>query len=299
MMKKVLAMLLAAAMMFSLAACGGSSSSSAASTDAASSEAGSSTEASSEEGSSEEASSGESDVARIQAAGELVMLTNCGFPPFEYIDGTEPAGVDVDICAAIAEELGVELRVVDMDFDGVINALVSGKGDIIGAGMTITEERLQSVDFSDVYFTSAQYMILPPDSTIASLADLAGKSIGVQTGTTGDLFIDGEISDGALKDTGATLKQYKTGLEASLDLLNGRLDVVVLDQFPAQTIVSQNEGALKLSDGAINDSESYALAVNKGSDLLPVVNEVLAGMLEDGSIDELVTFHTENTADAA
>lgn len=291
-MKKVLAMLLAAAMMMTMTACGGSASSEA----PASSEAA----ASSESAASEEAPAAEgSDVARIKEAGELVMLTNCGFPPFEYIDGTEPAGVDVDICKAIADKLGVELKVVDMDFDGVINALVAGKGDIIGAGMTITPEREESVDFSEVYFTSAQYMILPADSTLATLEDLKGKTIGVQTGTTGDLFIDGEIKDGALKDSGATLKQYKTGLEAALDLNNGRLDCVVLDQFPAQTIVSQNGDALKVSENAINDSESYALAMNKGSDLVAVANEVLTGMIDNGTIDELVITHNEKTANVA
>ena len=291
-MKKVLAMLLAAAMMMTMTACGGSASSEA----PASSEAA----ASSEGAASEEAPAAEgSDVARIKEAGELVMLTNCGFPPFEYIDGTEPAGVDVDICKAIADKLGVELKVVDMDFDGVINALVAGKGDIIGAGMTITPEREESVDFSEVYFTSAQYMILPADSTLATLEDLKGKTIGVQTGTTGDLFIDGEIKDGALKDSGATLKQYKTGLEAALDLNNGRLDCVVLDQFPAQTIVSQNGDALKVSENAINDSESYALAMNKGSDLVAVANEVLTEMIENGTIDELVITHNEKTANVA
>ena len=293
-MKKILAVLLAAAMMMTVTACGGSSSSEApASSEAASSEAASS------EAASSEAASGEGDVARIQAAGELVMLTNCGFPPFEYIDGTEPAGVDVDICQAIADKLGVELKVVDMDFDGVINALVAGKGDIIAAGMTITPDREESVDFSDVYFTSAQYLIIPADSTLATLEDLKGKTIGVQTGTTGDLFIDGEIKDGALKDSGATLKQYKTGLEAALDLNNGRLDCVVLDQFPAQTIASQNGDALKVSENAINDSESYALAMNKGSDLVAVANEVLAEMIENGTIDELVVTHNEKTANVA
>lgn len=291
-MKKVLAMLLAAAMMMTMTACGGSASSEA----PASSEAA----ASSESAASEEAPAAEgSDVARIKEAGELVMLTNCGFPPFEYIDGTEPAGVDVDICKAIADKLGVELKVVDMDFDGVINALVAGKGDIIGAGMTITPEREESVDFSEVYFTSAQYMILPADSTLATLEDLKGKNIGVQTGTTGDLFIDGEIKDGALKDSGATLKQYKTALEAALDLNNGRLDCVVVDQFPAQTIASQNGDALKVSENAINDSESYALAMNKGSDLVAVANEVLTEMIENGTIEELVITHNEKTANVA
>lgn len=289
-MKKIVALLMAAMMMGTLAACGGSTSSSAPAPE--------STAPSSEASASESAPAGDAAATptldKIKAKGELVMLTNAAFPPFEYVESTDPVGVDVDIATAIADAIGVKLKVVDMDFDGTINALMSGKGDIIAAGMTITDERKQSVDFSDTYFTSAQYLILPKDSTLATMEDLKGKKIGVQTGTTGDLYIDDAINtdEGALKGSGAELKQYKTGLEAALDLKNGRLDVVVLDQFPSQAIVDQNADSLKVSASPINDSESYAIAINKGQeDFVKLVNDTLATLKSEGKIDEFLAKH--------
>ena len=222
------------------------------------------------------------------------MLTNAGFPPFEYVDGTTPVGVDIDVAQAIADELGVKLEVVDMDFDGLINALVSGKGDMIAAGMSITEERLQSVDFTDEYVTSAQHMIVKSGSEIQSLEDLKGKAIGVQAGTTGDFIISDEIDlpEGTLHGTGASIKHYKTALEAALDLKAGRLDAVVVDKHPAQAIAQKNDG-LVVVEQAISEAESYAIAVNKGKTaLLNKINEVLQKLIQEGKIDEFLVKHT-------
>ncbi len=230
----------------------------------------------------------------VMKAGKLVMLTNAGFPPFEYVEGTEPVGVDVDVAQAIADELGVTLQVVDMDFEGLINALVSGKGDIVAAGMSITEDRLKSVDFTVEYVTSAQYMIVKEGSPIATLEDLKGKAIGVQTGTTGDFIISDEIdlAEGVLNGTGAEIKHYKTALEAALDLNTGRLDAVVIDKHPATAIAEKNPG-LTVAEKAISDEESYAIAVKKGGTALKTkIDEVLKKLISEGKIDEFLVKHT-------
>jgi len=136
-------------------------------------------------------------VEKIKKAGEIVLLTNAQFPPYEYLgDDNNPAGVDIDIAQKIADELGVKLTVVDMDFDGLIPALNGGKGDFVAAGFTITEERKQSVDFSDPYATSTQMVIVTkedPKVSEATVDALAGKTVGVQLGTTGDIFVTDEV----------------------------------------------------------------------------------------------------------
>lgn len=278
-MKKIIALLMALTLTLAFVAGCGSSQKAPAPSSAAPS------------GSNSEADTSLDDVIK---AGKLVMLTNAGFPPFEYIEGTTPIGVDIDVAQAIADELGVKLEVVDMDFDGLVNALVSGKGDMIAAGMSITQERLQSVDFTDEYVTSAQYMIVKEGSDIKSLENLKGKAIGVQAGTTGDFIISDEIDlpEGTLHGTGASIKHYKTALEAALDLKAGRLDAVVVDKHPAQAIAQKNEG-LVVADEAISEAESYAIAVNKGKTaLLNKINEVLQKLIKEGKVDEFLVKHT-------
>ncbi len=219
-------------------------------------------------------------VDKIKEAGQLVLLTNAQFPPYEYLgDDNKPAGVDIDIAQKIADELGVELKVVDMDFDGLVPALNGGKGDFVAAGFTITEERKQSVDFSDPYATSTQMVIVTKDGpkvAEASVEALAGKTIGVQLGTTGDLFVSDEIE-------GATVKTYKSAIEAGMDLANGRLDAVVVDQLPAQSIVASNDKLMVYDE--VLTTEQYAMAVRKGDTaLLEVINKVL-GDMKDGMTD--------------
>jgi len=231
-----------------------------------------------------------SDLESVQKEGKLVMLTNAAFPPFEYLgaDGN-PAGVDIDIAQAIADELGVELEVVDMDFDGIIAALVAGKGDIAVAGMTVTEERLKSVDFSVNYVTSAQYMIVAAgNEDILTSADLEGKIVGVQEGTTGDLYASGEW-DG---DFGvAEVLRFKNAIEASTALANGKCDVVIVDEMPAKSIVAQNEGTLMLVDEPLT-AEDYAIAMRKDSDLADPINAKLEEMIADGTIEAIILEHT-------
>ncbi len=260
-MKKIVACLLVAVMLFSLAACSGGK---------------------------------YRKVDDIQASGEIVMLTNAGFPPFEYVDGIEPMGVDVDIANEIAKDLGVSLKVVDMDFDGLIAEMNAGRGDFVAAGMSITEERKKSVDFTIEYVKSSQYMIVKKGSPIAVIDDLKGKKIGVQIGTTGDyLMTDAiELEDGALHNSGAEVKGYKTALEAAMDLNAGRLDAVVVDMHPANAIAAKNAD-LEVAPQAISDEEAYAIAVSKGNKtLLDAINATLTRLMSEGKIETFLIKHT-------
>lgn len=289
--------------LFAFAACGApvQSSEPAASTDTSSSEISEQPSETAEAQPSESTSAElEAQIDAIKAAGELVMLTNAAFPPFEYLgDDNKPAGVDIDIAGKIAEALGVTLRVDDMDFDGLIAALTAGKGDIAVAGMTVTEERMQSVDFSVKYITSSQYMIVAADEEgINTPADLAGKIIGVQEGTTGDFYASDEYfseediaaGDGIVVNAGK-VERYKTAIDAGMALLNGKIDVVIVDEMPARSIVASNPDALKIIENKLTE-EQYAIALRKNSDLTPFVNELLEKMLADGTIDEFIIKHT-------
>lgn len=280
-MKKIIALVLTVLMAVSVfAACSApAAEESAAPSEPAAAEGSASAEASADAGTAGGA------VDKIKEAGELVLLTNAQFPPYEYLgDDNEPTGVDIEIAQKIADELGVELTVVDMDFDGLIPALNGGKGDFVAAGLTITEERQQSVDFSDEYATSNQMVIVTKDDpkvAAATVEDLEGKTVGVQLGTTGDLFMS-EVE-------GATVKQYKSALEAGMDLANGRLDAVVVDKLPAQSIVANNDALMVYDD--VLTTEQYAMAVPKGqsADLLEIINKVLADM--SGEMEALTQKH--------
>ncbi len=223
-------------------------------------------------------------VDRIKEAGKIVMLTNAAFPPYEYLgDDNEPVGVDIEIGQAIADELGVELEVVDMDFDGIIGAIQAGKGDFAAAGMTINEERLQNVDFSIEYATSSQYMmVLADNEEIQGPEDLAGKTVGVQAGTTGQFYAEDE--------TEAEVSKFKTALDAAMALKTGKLDAVIIDELPARAIVANNTD-LKVVENKLTE-EDYAMAIAKGSDdLAAVINGVLEQLIADGTVEELTMKH--------
>ena len=248
-MKKLISTLLIAACVFSLAACGSKK----------------------EETESKEESGKESDT--------LVMATNAEFPPYEYYEGDEGVGIDAEIAQAIAEELGMTLKIEDMAFDSIIPAVTSGKADFGAAGMTVTEDRKKNVDFTDTYATATQVIIVKEDSDIAGPDDLVGKKIGVQLGTTGDIYA-GDIED-------AEVEQYNKGFEAVQALTQGKIDAVVIDGEPAKEFVAQAEG-LKILDEAFTEEE-YAIAVAKGNDdLREKINDALAKLKESGKIDEIV-----------
>lgn len=209
----------------------------------------------------------------------LVMATNAEFPPYEYHDGDDIIGIDADIAAAVAEEMDMELKIEDMAFDSIITAVSTGKADLGLAGMTKTPDREENVNFSDTYATATQVIIVKEESTIAGPDDLSGKKIGVQLGTTGDLYVD-DIED-------AEVERYNKGFEAVQALLQDKIDAVVIDGEPAKVFVSENEG-LKILDEAFTEEE-YAIAIAKeNEDLLEKVNTALANLKESGKLDEIV-----------
>lgn len=285
-MKKLLALILAMSMVvISLSAC--SSSGDASSTDTSSSEA--SADSSSEESSETPESSAEaSAVSETLADGVLTVGTNAEFPPFEYVgDDGEPDGFDIALIKAIGEKLGVEVEVQNMEFNSLI-ASIGSRLDCAIAGMTVTDERKESVDFSDNYYEAVQYVIVPKDSDIKTMEDLEGKTIGCQIGTTGDFLIE-DIE-------GATAQEYDTAPMAVQDLVAGRVDCVIIDKNPAEEFVSQYPDDLAALPGTDFgfETEYYAIAMPKGdSALVDAVNQALQELKDDGTYDELVKQYIE------
>lgn len=219
----------------------------------------------------------------IKKAGKLVVVTNAAFPPFEYILDGKPAGVDIDVAQAIADDLGVELEVVDMNFDLLVEAVKTGKADLALAGMTIRPDRLEHVDFSNEYVKSAQYVIVKAGSGI-TVDSLDGLTIAVQEATTGDFYASDDI---AAKE----VLRFKSGIEAGSALASGKCDAVIIDKLPAEAIAANYGGALEVLPEALTE-ESYAIAIQKGQkDLLDAVNATLAKLIANGTIDELVVKH--------
>ena len=209
----------------------------------------------------------------------LVMATNAEFPPYEYREGDSIVGIDVEIAQAVADDMGLELVIEDMAFESVIAAVQSGKADIGIAGLTVDEDRLVNVNFSESYTTAAQVVIIKDSSPVASPDDLVGKKIGVQIGTTGAQYA-GEIEN-------ATVEQYNKGFEAVQALLEEKVDAVIIDREPAKVFVSQNEG-LKILDEEFT-VEDYAIAIAKNNtELLDNVNSSLASLKSSGKLQEII-----------
>ena len=239
-MKKVISVVLACACVFSFAACGSKSDSS------------------------------KSDSAKSDKKEKLVMATNAEFPPFEYYDGDEVVGIDAEFAAAIADKLGMDLKIEDMAFDSIIPAVQSGKADIGAAGMTVTEDRA----------TRVQVIIVTDDSDITEPDDLKGKKIGVQQGTTGDIYSTDDFGDD-------NVERFNKGMEAVQALQQGKIDAVIIDNQPAKTFVEENEGLKILETSYVE--EDYALAIKKGNDdLVKKVNDAIKELKEDGTFDKIV-----------
>ena len=279
-MKKALSLMTAAALVLSLAACG-STASSAASSEAASPEAASSDAASSEAASSEAASETETAELSTVEPGKLIMSTNAAFPPYEMTtDSGEFEGIDIETAQAIADKLGLELQIYDMDFDAALLAVQQGKADMVMAGVTVTDERQNVMDFTDSYATGIQSIIVKEDSDIASVDDLAGKKIGTQRGTTGYLYCSDDFGD-------ENVVAYDNGLTAVQMLNNGQVDCVVIDNAPAKEFIAANPG-LKLLDTAYVE-ESYAIGVGKGNtELKDAINTALEDLKADGTLQAIV-----------
>ena len=287
MSKKILSAVLAAAMTAMLAACGGSSTSTTAAPAETKAEETKAEETKAEETKAEETKAEESKAEEAPAAeletvqkGKLVMVTNAEFPPYEFHDQNAIVGIDVEIAGAIAEQLGLELEIEDIAFDSIIPEIVSGKADIGAAGMTVTEDRKQNVDFSDTYAHATQVIIVKEDSEIKGVADLEGKIMGVQQGTTGDIYVSGDYGD-------AAVERYAKGMEAVQALAQGKVDAVVIDGEPAKQYIKEVEG-LKIIDESYTD-EDYAIAIKKGNTaMVEAVNKALAELKSEGKLDEIV-----------
>ena len=280
MMKKILTMALALSMALTMAACG-SSNSGAASTPAAGSSAASASAAGSSAAAEPE------DAFTTVESGKLHMATNAAFPPYEMTDdngGFE--GIDVEIATAIADKLGLELVVDDMDFSSVINAVQGGKEDIAMAGLTVNEERKQNVDFTASYATGVQVVIVPEDSDITTVDDLSNdKMIGTQEATTGYIYCSDTPENGGYGEDHVVA--YTNGATAIQALLGGKVDAVVIDNEPAKAFVAANP-TLKILDTEYV-TEEYAIGISKENNaLLDAVNGALEELIADGTVQSIV-----------
>ena len=251
-----------------LTACGGSSASTASSV---------ASSAASSEAASTSAAAGE--LTTVEA-GKLTMATNAAFPPYEMTtDAGEFEGIDIETAQAIADKLGLELQIDDMDFDAALLSVQQGKADIVMAGVTVTDERKAVMDFSDSYATGIQSIIVPDGSDIASPDDLAGKKIGTQRGTTGYIYCSDDFGD-------ENVVAYDDGLTAVQALNNGQVDAVVIDNAPAKEFIAANPG-LKILDTSYAE-EDYAIGMAKNSPLEDAVNSVLEELKADGTLQAIV-----------
>jgi polar amino acid transport system substrate-binding protein len=210
----------------------------------------------------------------------LVMATNAEFPPYEYHDGDAIVGIDAEIAQAIADKLNMELKIEDVAFDSIIPGVQAGKYDMGMAGMTVTDERLKSVNFSTSYAKGVQVVIVKEDSSIKSIDDVAGKKIGVQTSTTGDIYASGDFGE-------ENVTKYDNGAVAVQALVSGKVDCVIIDNEPAKSYVAANEG-LKILETAYVE-EDYAICFNKeNTELMDKVNAALAELTADGTVQKIV-----------
>ena len=255
-LRKLLGFLLAMAMVFALAGCG---------------------DPAAEEG-TEDAAADEN---------TLVMATNAEFPPYEYFEGGEVVGIDAEIAQAIADKLGMDLVIENMEFDSIIAAVQSGKADFGMAGMTVSPDREEMVSFSDSYATGIQVVIVAEDSAIQSVDDLfaegANSKVGVQTSTTGDIYATGDIEDAGL----GTIERYNKGADAVQALITGKIDCVVIDNEPAKAFVAANEGLKILpTEYAVED---YAICFAKdNTELRDQVNAALQELIADGTVQAIL-----------
>lgn len=258
------------------------------------------TEAEAEDAAAEETAEAEDNAADADAEqsgetmtkteGVITFGTNAEFPPFEFVAGTgvidQYDGIDMAIAKQIAEDNGMTAAVENMEFDSLLVALQNGQIDAAIAGMTVTEERKEAVDFSVPYYTATQVMIVKEDSDIASAADMADKKICVVQGYTGEICVN---------DMGYPYEAFKKGTEAVMELVNGKCDVVVIDSATAQKYVDDNEGLKIVEDADAFESEEYAVAVRKGNTaLLDMINSAIEAKLADGTISELGVKYTED-----
>ena len=274
-MKKLAALLLALCMALALCAC--SSGDSTPTPTAAPSEAGEPSAAPSAEAS--EPAQGGAAFTTVEE-GKLTMSTNAAFPPYEMTtDSGDFEGIDVEIAAAIAEKLGLELDILDTDFDSALLAVNQGKSDMVMAGVSVTDDRLLVMDFSDSYATGIQVVIVKEGSDV-TLDNLGEKMIGVQKGTTGWQYCTDDYGE-------EHVTAYDNGLTAVQALVSGKVDCVVIDNAPAQEFVKANDGLAILDTEYAN--EDYSIGVDKGNAaLLDAINGALKELIADGTVQRII-----------
>ena len=278
-MKKFLALVLTLAMALSITACGGSDTTEDTTTDT--------TDGAQTEETTGNAVSTEYGDFTVVEAGKLHMSTNAAFPPYEMTtDDGGFEGIDVEVADAIAQKLGLELVVDDMGFDAALTAVQTGQSDIAMAGITVTEDRLEVMDFSDSYATGVQVVIVREDSPIQTIDDLANaEMIGCQAATTGYIYASDTPENGGYGEDHVTA--YENGALAVMALVNGQIDAVIIDNEPAKAFVEANEG-LKILDTPWVEEE-YAIGVAKGNtDLLDAINAVMEELKADGTFQSIV-----------
>ncbi len=282
-MKKVVAMLLAGAMVLSLAACGNKKEETKAPETKKE-------ETKAPETKKEETKAPETTAAGTEAkedSGKLIMATEAGFAPYEYTeDGSTVVGVDVDIANEIAKAMGKELEIQNMDFDSALLAVQQGKVDFAAAGISVTPERQEEMDFSIEYSTSKQVVVVKKDAGRVESVDAltADTVVGVQAGTVADFYCQDDLGT-------KELKQYKKFMEAAMDLKNDRIDCIIMDALPAEEMVKENDD-LEVLDGEVF-TDKYAIAVQKGNqEMLDQINEVLQKLVDEGKVEEFIINHT-------
>lgn len=238
---------------------------------------------------------------RVLERGKLIVATDAAWPPFEYMEGENVVGADLEVAADIAESLGVELEIINVSFDSLSMYLENGEADLALAAITATEERAESMEFSEPYCDTYQYIVVKEDDdTVTSINDLAGYMIGVHLGTTGDFLASDEVNMGVLAGTGASVQQYKDLTIAAMGLNAGDVQAIVCDKLLAENLCAINEG-LKCFEAVYEDGsstlEQYAAAAAKGeTELIEKVNEVIIPLKEDGTIDQYILEHSEKAA---
>ncbi len=293
-LKKLLKLGLSLSLALSLVACGNNSTGgtvveSTPSSSNSSTESDSSTDAGTSSDNSETAQgSGEF----LVEEGKLIVATNAAFPPYgmiaddDGVAGTGYEGIDMELAAALAEEMGLEVEILDMEFSSALAAPDLGKADVVISGVTVTEDRKRNMDFSDTYTNAVQVVIVPEDSDISSLDDLDGLMIGTQEGTTGYIYASSEPEDGGFGE--ANVLALSTGSMAVESLLSGKVDCVIIDNEPAKAFVASTSGLRILE--ADFATEEYAVGMKKGnSELLDAINSALASLDAQGTIDEIIS----------
>lgn len=211
---------------------------------------------------------------------KIIMVTNAEFPPYEYKDKNDFKGIDIEIANLIAEKMGKELEILDVEFDSIIPAIVSNKADIALAALTVTEDRKENVNFSDSYFETSQNILVRYGSDISKVSDLKGKKIGVQTGNIADINYTEEFGE-------ENIERFNKHVDAVEALKNKKIDAVVLDNEPAKFFASENDEIVMLND--VCKGEEYAIAINKDNqDLLDEINNILAETKKSGELDEII-----------